>query len=176
MALQLVTSVYPGISLYVEASLTVPSGAAAVGSLCVVRTSGSVTLWINRTGLSGGWVPFTLDSDGGDGALSPSYTVTKTYATGAGQTTITLPARVGGWLVTDAMFVGAGAGGGNVQLLRGADSATITDNPASPAANAVTRATSLTLANAAIASGGTVLIDAAAGSTGGTAILTLQGL
>jgi hypothetical protein len=112
-------------------------------------------------------------TDAADGVVSASLALRKVYPAGAGPTAVVLPARVGGWRVVDAYIIANGAGA-TLQVFNGVNP--VTNAMAEGGANAVTRAGTITLANATFPSAGSVTLTGAGGTSGGTVFLRVEPL
>jgi hypothetical protein len=115
----------------------------------------------------------SASTDAADGVVTAGLFLRKTYPPGAGPTSVVLPARVGGWRVTDAYIV-ANGGGGSLQVKNGV--ADVTNAMGESGANKVTRPTDLLLANATFASAGTISLAGVAGTSGGSVFLRIEPL
>lgn len=143
--------------------------------------AGGVTIFAGGLSVNAGAVTLpeaslnvaSATTDAADGAVSASLALRKTYGAGIGPTAVALPARVGGWRVVDAYIV-ANGGGGSLQVFNGVNP--VTDAMAEGGATSVTRALTLTLANATFPSGGTVTLTGVAGTSGGSVFLRVEPL
>lgn len=115
--------------------------------------------------------------DTGDGAIAAGFMLRNPFPAGVGPTDLVLPARVGGWRVVDAYIVNnsGGAGAGTLQVQTGAGVA-ISDAMVPGLANVITRALSVDLAAGTLASGGTLRLAGAAGTTAGIAYVRFEPL
>lgn len=150
-------------------------GTAAVPGMMVFNTSGGLqTIQFVEGALTN---LSNAVADTADGVLQVGFWLPKTFPAGAGPTDVVLPARVGGWRVTDAYInnTSGGAGGGTLQVQTGGGAA-ISDAMVPGAANALTRAGQIISAGAVIPSGGTLRLAGVAGTTGGTAYVRIEPL
>lgn len=109
--------------------------------------------------------------DAADKTVSAGLFIPVVYPAGATGATVLLPARVGGWRVVDTYIV-ANGNGGSLQVFNGASAVSGVMNEGG--ANVITRTSSLTLANASFASGGTITLTCPAGTSGGTCFIRIE--
>jgi hypothetical protein len=86
---------------------------------------------------------------------------------------VALPARVGGWRVVDSYIISAGPTGGTVQVLT-TGGLTVSNAMVPGNADALTRATAITLANASFASAASVRFAVANGSPATEAFVRVE--
>ena len=112
-------------------------------------------------------------TDAANTAVTTALILRAPYPAGAGPTAVVLPARVGGWRVVDAYIIANGAGG-TLRVKNGVNN--ITNPMAEGGADTITRATNCSLTNGVFLSGGTVSLEGAAGTSGGTAFIRVEPL
>jgi hypothetical protein len=115
--------------------------------------------------------------DSANGSVDAGFWLRRTFPAGAGPTDVILPARTGGYRVVDAYINNSSGGGGagTLQVQTGAGVG-ITNAMVPGAADVLTRATTVILANASIAGGGTVRLTGVAATTAGECWVRLEPL
>ena len=174
MASYFVTSIVEGQEFYVtDAS---PNGviSAPRSSLAIRSDIGGVGLYINTTAAASGtsWtlvgnisgalnVPLASTA-ASSGVMAALLELRVDYPVGAANTDITLPARSGGFRVTDVHLISGGAGG-NVKVQTGAG-VDVTPVALVPGAlGAITRTTNISPPSSAFAGGSKIRINTDAG-------------
>lgn len=112
------------------------------------------------------------------GTPHPGLVLGIAHPGGAADASAVLPARVGGWRITDARVRSEGATGGSltVRTAAGGGGNAVTDAIVPGNADAITRAARLVQADEDFASGATVYVRGAGGTPASTVYLSLVGL
>lgn len=151
---------------------TITSGGLEVNTGGITVFAGGLSVNAGAVSLPEGSLNTALATqDAADKVVSAGLFIPVVYAAGAGPTTVTLPARVGGWRVVDTYIV-ANGNGGSLQVFNGASVVSGVMNEGG--ANAITRTGSLTLANASFASSDTITLTGVAGTSGGTCFIRIE--
>jgi len=174
MASYFVTSIVEGQEFYVTDAD--PNGVVSAprSSLAIRSDIGGVGLYINTTAAASGnsWtlvgnisgalnVPLASTS-ASSGVVAALLELRVDYPVGAANTDITLPARVGGFRVTDVHLISGGAGGNvKVQTGGGVDVTPVALVPG--ALGAITRTTNISPPSSAFAGGSKIRINTDAG-------------
>lgn len=163
------------ITIQTGDSASAASGGIVIQTGTAGTTRGNITLSaLAITFNEGSLTNLAVGSrDASDGQIDAGFWVSKTYPAGAGPTTFTLPARVGGWRVVDAYIVANGAGG-TLAIARDIDGLAIVGAMTEGGGNVIDRAGTCDLTTGLIASAGNVRLTGVVGTSGGTCFVRIE--
>lgn len=186
MASYFVTSIVEGQEFYVtdaepngvvfapRSSLAIRSDIGGVGLYINTTAGPSGTSWTLVGNISGSLNVPLASTAAAPGVVAALLELRVNYPAGAANTDIVLPARPGGFRVTDVHLISGGAGG-NVKVQTG------TGVDVTPAAlvpgglGAITRATNIAAPSSAFAGGSTIRVNTDAGvANGGSVYIRLE--